>query len=128
MRNPASVKAAKDKWAREIRIKAILALGERCQGQGYCPEDRPDSLFIVLLTPESRKWSQHKAYRRIIDAIGDERVKIAKLLCRNCREMLRFNEEWIKANKVKRVKKGRKVWIAGEYVDKPRGYNDEYDG
>ena len=125
MRNPVNVKAAKDKWAREIRLKAILALGGRCQGQGYCPEDDGDKLFIVLLNKESRKWSQQVAYRRIIDCIIDEdRGKMAKLLCRDCREMFRFNEKWVKANRIKNKGKTRKVWIAGELVDKPISYED----
>lgn len=130
MRDRDKQNEAKRKWATKIRLEAVKALGGRCQGTGYCPEDGPDKLLIVL-KGEARKWDQQTAYKRI--AWDPTCVRFASLICRGCRTTQRSNARWLKENRPKKpfvpvdklpIEKVEIFNIGGQVVKKRAG---EYD-
>jgi hypothetical protein len=124
MRDYERVKVAMRKYANGIRLKAIVSLGGRCQGTGYCPEDSPDKLNIIRIDKELAKMDNIKAYRTIAESL--EPNKIAKVLCNDCKISMdnASKLDRLASRKATRNNKRRKVWIAGEMVDKPPSYDE----
>lgn len=128
MRDYNKLKAAMRKYANGMRLKAILALGGRCQGTGYCPQDDAREMYVIMIDKGLAKMDKVRAYRKIVESL--EPKELAIVLCKQCRESMRSEAKLVKVNKGKRKAKvieTEMVYIAGERVTRPKGYDDTPD-
>lgn len=125
MRDYNKLKAAMRKYANGMRLKAILALGGRCNGTGYCPQDDAKEMYVIMIDKGLAKMDKVRAYRKIVESL--EPRELAIVLCKQCRESMRSEAKAVKVNKGKRkvkIVETEMVYIAGEKVARPANYED----